>query len=267
MELVRCFLIRSITMSLAVNFVLVDQHQSTLGSTKKLTSELALKRGLEPSFIGVFSTTGFAEPRDCHRTIELRTILGVEIRPLGSAAEASHIHPVGHRCDCSATHAIQEGTIVANTEGMSFLLTPEGDLDNRTIVLKGVDCDMAGGRLVFFVFGCEAKIVKSFLVRPTFALGLTFSSAQSRKVLGWLLAPGVLVIAIVHAVHMVLIRLNTHACSIILNPLAGLTTPTIAPVGRCTLNENLIPAETLHVIRWEKVALRLDRSEVINNFG
>merc|ERR1719443_36823 len=121
MDLVRHFLICSITMSCAWNFVLVDQNQSSLGSTKKLTSVKALKWGLEPSFVRVFSPCGFAQPCHCHGTVELCTILGVEIRSLGCATEAPHIHPVRHRCHCSASHTIQEGTIVSNTEGLDLL--------------------------------------------------------------------------------------------------------------------------------------------------
>ena len=61
-------------------------------------------------------------------------------------------------------------------------------------------------------------------------------------------APGVLVLSIVHAVHIIIIRLDTHTGSIVLDPLAGLAAPAVTPVWRYTLDEHFIPGQILHVV-------------------
>merc|ERR1719160_432251 len=120
--------------------------------------------------------------------------------------------------------------------------------------------------VVLMLFG-EAKVAEAFLVRPAFASWLAFPSTKGGKMSSWLHTPGVFVAAVVHAVHLVIIRLDTHTGSIIFNPLAGLTAPAVAPIWGGTLDKDFIPAEALHVVLREEVALRLDLAQVINVLG
>ena len=77
-------------------------------------------------------------------------------------------------------------------------------------------------------------------------------------------APGVLVLSIVHAVHSIIIRLDTHTGSIVLDPLAGLAAPAVTPVWRYTLDEHFIPAQILHVVLGEAIILRLNLGQVVD---
>jgi hypothetical protein len=79
---------------------------------------------------------------------------------------------------------------------------------------------MTRGWFVVFVFLGEAKIIDTFLMGPAFASRLTVSATQRGKMGSWLDSPGVLIVAIVHAVHIVEIRLDTHTGTIIFNPFA-----------------------------------------------
>merc|ERR1719159_1925400 len=58
---------------------LIDKGQATAGSTKDLTTKLALQRRSEPSFVGVLGEGSLTHARNCHRAIELGTILCVEL--------------------------------------------------------------------------------------------------------------------------------------------------------------------------------------------
>jgi len=73
-----------------------------------------------------------------------------------------------------------------------------------------------------------------------------------------------LVLSIVHAVHVLIVRLDTHTGSIVLNPLAGLAAPAVTPLRRYTLDEHFIPAQIRHVVLGEAIILRLNLGQVVD---
>jgi hypothetical protein len=97
-----------------------------------------------------------------------------------------------------------------------------------------VDCDVAwrwlvlsGSSLGTITVG-EAHMIQvlTFLERPASAFFVAFLAilslftTQSGEMGCRLLAPRVCLVVVAHAVHMLIISLDTHASSIILNPLA-----------------------------------------------
>merc|ERR1719506_2532981 len=116
----------------------ICKGQTCVDTTKDLTGELSLKRGLEPSLVGVGLVRAFSHLGDLHHTGELSTILGVELVVLRRAAQASHIHTVLDRSDRTATLSIlHESIVVGNLQDATcvppLLLSLERDLDHRSI--------------------------------------------------------------------------------------------------------------------------------------
>jgi hypothetical protein len=227
--------------------ILVHQREPAVGTTKDLATEFALQRRPEPSLVRVlvvFLVVGLAEMAHVHYAIELGTIFGVKVTPLCHTSQTAHKDAILHRGDSSTANAIQERTIGTNSKHPGLLLTSERDLDNRTILFQGVDSDMAwrwqvfgSGAFRIFAVG-EAHMVETFLEGPAIAFWHARFVTQGSEMGCRLLTPTVLrwdvvcwvVIMVAHAIHVVIVSLNAHAGSIVLDPLARLAAPAVTPV-------------------------------------
>merc|ERR1719171_505689 len=254
----------------ARNCTNILKGQAAAGTAKDLARKLAQQRRFEPGLVRVLLTSILCHLADSHHTIELGTILGVELTLLSGASQAPNIHTILHSSDGAAALSIlHEGIVVSDLECAGLLLSLEGDLDHRTVFLHGEDAHMAWGWLVvkgwtLWILAVVSPADIFLVLRPAIACWLVSPAAIHGEMRGRLLSPRVFVMAIVHAVHVVIIRLDAHGSSTILNPVGALSSPTVAPILRNTFNQDFIPLQLVSDILGQVVTTRCKLSQVVD---
>jgi len=93
---------------------------------------------------------------------------------------------------------------------------------------------------------------------------LALQATVVSELIHWLLTPRVLAMSVVHAVNMLVIRLEAHGSTTILSPIRGLAAPTVTPILGHTLNEHFIPAKLACDVFWEVITAWCKRCQVID---